>query len=83
MVRKDYIRQIGHLPERTSDTRETERTRQEQQEQSQPPEPEIAAENSRNSDDGEVPDNVVEAAKRRLGRSSADGNKVHTTRENP
>lgn len=33
---EDYIRQVGHLPERTSDTRELDRTRRDQQEQNQP-----------------------------------------------
>ena len=31
---EDYIRQVGHLPERTSDTRELDDARQTQQEQS-------------------------------------------------
>ena len=67
---EDYIRQVGHLPERTSDTRELDRTRQDQQEQNQPPEPETAAGTEPNKDDEEVPDDKAKAAKRRLGRES-------------
>ena len=61
---EDYIRQAGHLPERTSDTRETDSIRQGQQEQEQPPEqgkiPGTGA--------GEIPVEETEAAKKRLGR---------------
>ena len=58
---EDYIRQAGHLPERTSDTRETDSIRQGQQEQNQPPEPETG------TDGEEIPEDT-EAAKKRLGR---------------
>ena len=64
---EDYIRQVGHLPERTTDDRTVDQRRKQQAEQNQPP---------------EIPDNVVEAAKRRLGRSGANGNKVHTAKAN-
>lgn len=64
---EDYIRQVGHLPERTSDTRETDRARQEQQEQNQPPEADTAAGTGQKGD-GEIPADVSEAAKKRLGR---------------
>ena len=60
---EDYIRQVGHLPERTSDTREINQERQGQQEQDQPPEPEIDGE--------EIPEDT-EAAKKRLGRCLKD-----------
>lgn len=63
---EDYIRQVGHLPERTSDTRELDRTRQERQEQNQPPEPETATGAEPNEE--EIPDDKVKAAKKRLGR---------------
>lgn len=56
---EDYIRQVGHLPGRASDTREINHDRQGQQEQDQPPE------NSTNA--GEIPEDT-EAAKKRLGR---------------
>lgn len=61
---EDYIRQVGHLPERTYDARKPDRARQEQQEKEQPPEPETAA-GTEELDDEEK---KVEAAKRRLGR---------------
>lgn len=66
---EDYIRQVGHLPDRTySDTREIDRTRQEQQEQNQPPEPKTAA-GAKSDEEGEkIQDNKVEDAKKRLGR---------------
>lgn len=67
---EDYIRQVGHLPERTSDTREIDRTRQEQQEQNQPPEPEIAAGTKPDEEGDGIPKDKVKAAKRRLGRES-------------
>lgn len=65
---EDYIRQIGHLPERTSDTREIDRTRQEQQEQNQPPEPETAAGSEPSEEGEEISDQKAEEAKKRLGR---------------
>lgn len=61
---EDYIRQAGHLPERTSDTRETDSIRQKQQEKEQPPEPEEAP----GTDVGEIPGEETMAAKKRLGR---------------
>jgi len=59
---EDYIRQAGHLPGRTSDTRETSPARKGQQEQEQPPEPDSG------TDMGEIPDGKQEEAKKRLGR---------------
>lgn len=59
---EDYIRQIGHLPERTTDTRQADRKREERQEESQPP---MAAGSEEEED---ISDDVIEAAKRRLGR---------------
>lgn len=60
---EDYIRQIGHLPERTADTRRADGKREEKQEESQPP---TTAGSSEETED--IPDDVIEAAKRRLGR---------------
>lgn len=60
---EDYIRQVGHLPERTSDTRENDAVRQRQQEQNYPPSPEPAVET-------EPDEEEVKAAKRRLGREN-------------
>lgn len=79
---EDYIRQVGHLPERTTDDRTVDQRRKQQAEQNQPPEPETAAGSDGNDEGEEIPDNVAEAAKRRLGRSGANGNKVHTTKAN-
>lgn len=79
---EDYIRQVGHLPERTTDDRTVDQRRKQQAEQNQPPEPETAAGSDGNDEGEEIPDNVAEAAKRRLGRSSANGNKVHTAKAN-
>ena len=79
---EDYIRQVGHLPERTTDDRTIDQRRKQQAEQNQPPEPETAAGSDENGEGEEIPDNVVEAAKRRLGRSGANGNKVHTAKAN-
>ncbi len=63
---EDFVRQAGHLPERTSDTREPDRERQKQQEQNQPPEPEHAA--GGNPDEEEIPEEKINEAKKRLGR---------------
>ncbi len=60
---EDYIRQVGHLPERTADTRQTDRKREEKQEENHPP---TAAGSSKEQED--IPDDRVAAAKRRLGR---------------
>ena len=65
---EDYIRQVGHLPERTSDTRTIDGKREKQQMQNQPPEPETAAGNEPEEEGEEIPEDVAEAAKRRLGR---------------
>jgi len=79
---EDYIRQVGHLPERTTDDRTVDQRRKQQAEQNQPPEPETAAGSDGNDEGEEIPDNVAEAAKRRLGRSGTNGNKVHTAKAN-
>ena len=68
---EDYIRQAGHLPERTSDTREIDRTRQEQQEQNQPPAPETSAGTEPDGEEEEIPEDKVKAAKKRLGRENS------------
>lgn len=79
---EDYIRQVGHLPERTTDNRTVDQRRKQQAEQNQPPEPETAIESDENGKGKEIPDDVVEAAKRRLGRSGANVNKVNTSKAN-
>ncbi len=65
---EDYIRLVGHLPERTSDTREIDRARQNQQERNEPPEPETAAGSETDGEDEEILEDVSEAARKRLGR---------------
>ncbi len=61
---EDYIRQVGHLPERTSDTRKFDDVRQRQQEQNYPPEFKTAAATEPEEDE-------IKAAKRRLGRENS------------
>lgn len=65
---EDYVRQVAHLPERTEDSRVCDHTRQEKQDENQPPEPETAAGTEGNDEGEEIPDDVAEAAKKRLGR---------------
>ncbi len=61
---EDYIRQVGHLPKRTVDSREWEEKRERQQEQNQPPE--IERESKGNQP--EEQEILREEAKKRLGR---------------
>lgn len=65
---EDYIRQVGHLPERTTDTRTIDNVREKQAEQNQPPEQQTAAGKEQTEEGEEIPDDVMEAAKKRLGR---------------
>ena len=62
---EDYVREIGHLPERTTDSRGENPARTKQQNQNQPPEEE--PDSSEEIDDEEDEKNAM-AAKRRLGR---------------
>ena len=62
---EDYVREIGHLPERTTDNRREDPVRTGQQNQNQPPEDDL--EDSEEIDDDQDEKNA-EAAKRRLGR---------------
>lgn len=62
---EDYIRQVGHLPERTIDSRELDCQREQQQNQSQPPDYNIVTDKEPKK---EFSSNQVEAAKRHLGR---------------
>lgn len=68
---EDYIRRAGHLPERTADTgaRRASPARQDQQEQDQPPEPETAAGGETDEEGADIPEEEMEAAKKRLGRA--------------
>lgn len=78
----DFMQGQKQEGERTTDDRTIDQRRKQQAEQSQPPEPETAAGSDGNDEGEEIPDNVVEAAKRRLGRSGTNGNKVHTAKAN-
>lgn len=67
---EDYIRQVGHLPDRTIDTREIDHARKEQQEQNYPPDSKVDA----GTKTDEAEENMkVENAKKRLGRGLSDG----------
>ncbi len=63
---EDHVRQIGHLPERTEDTRQIDEKREKQQNQNQPPEPEKAA--GKKQEGEEISEEVIEEAKKNLGR---------------
>ncbi len=65
---EDYIRQVGHLPERTFETRDMEDRRREQQEQNQPPEVKLSEGEAEEDEEEDLPDSKVAAAKKRLGR---------------
>ena len=62
---EDYVREIGHLPERTTDNRREDPARTAQQNQNQPPEDDL--EDPEEIDDDQDEKNA-KAAKRRLGR---------------
>lgn len=78
---EDYIRQVGHLPTRTSDTREIDGRRKVQQEKNQPPEPETAAGTEPDGESEENLDEKIKEAKKRLGRSAVNGNKDYAGEE--
>lgn len=61
---EDYVRQVGHLPERTMDSRKIKPERKEQQNQYEPPE-----EDSESYEVPEEDEKKVEEAKKRLGRT--------------
>lgn len=65
---EDYIRQIGHLPERIYQAREMDETRKEQQEQDQPPEKTTAAGGTQAEVEEECMEGQKNAARKRLGR---------------
>ena len=62
---EDYVREIGHLPERATDNRREDPARTAQQNQNQPPEDDL--EDPEEIDDDQDEKNA-KAAKRRLGR---------------
>ena len=65
---EDYVRQVAKLPERTGDTRVMDETRTKQQNQNEPPEPEVTPGEGNEGESAEIPDEVIEEAKKRLGR---------------
>ena len=67
---EDYVRQVGNLPERVSDTRQTrEKQTAQPDESTEPPQKPVTAKGTvLNGEGEEIPDEVVEAAKRRLKR---------------
>ena len=60
---EDYVREIGHLPERTADSREEDPVRTKQQNQNEPPEDDVE-----DPEDEEDDEKKAESAKKRLGR---------------
>lgn len=66
---EDYVRQLGKLPKRTTDTVPMEARRAAQQQGNEPPEPETAAWKGRDGEEGfEDNGSHVSAARKRLGR---------------
>lgn len=61
---EDYVRQVGHLPERTVDSREINPERQKQQNQYEPPEEDVEYQ-----EEPEADEEKVKEAKKRLGRA--------------
>lgn len=66
---EDYVRQLGKLPKRTTDTVPMEARRAAQQQGNEPPEPETAAGKGHDGEEGfEDSGSHVSAARKRLGR---------------
>lgn len=66
---EDYVRQLGKLPKRTTDTVPMEARRAAQQQGNEPPEPETAAGKGHDGEEGfEDNGSRVNAARKRLGR---------------
>ena len=66
---EDYVRQLGKLPKRTTDTVPMEARRAAQQQGNEPPEPETAAGTGHDGEEGfEDNGSRVSAARKRLGR---------------
>ena len=66
---EDYVRQLGKLPKRTTDTVPMEARRAAQKQGNEPPEPETAAGKGHDGEEGFVDDGShVSAARKRLGR---------------
>ena len=65
---EDFVRQVGHLPERTSDDISIDERRCDLQQQNQPPEPSTAAGTDSEEEEQKYIEEETKAAKRRLGR---------------
>lgn len=65
---EDYVRQLGKLPKRTTDTVPMEARRAAQQQGNEPPEPETAAGKGHDGEGFEDNGSHVSAARKRLGR---------------
>lgn len=70
---EEYVRQIGHLPERTSDLPLIDERRAWMQSQNQPPEPPTAAGSDSGDEGDEIDGEKKKAARKRLGRETDDG----------
>ena len=64
---EDYVREAANLPERTTDTRVVNPQREKQKNQNEPPA--VSPEENMEEETGEIPEEKVKAAKKRLGRS--------------
>ena len=64
---EDYVREAANLPERTADTRVVNPQREKQKNQNEPPA--VSPEENMEEETGEIPEEKVKAAKKRLGRS--------------
>lgn len=64
---EDYVREAANLPERTADTRVVNPQREKQKNQNEPPA--VSPEENMEEETGEIPEEKVRAAKKRLGRS--------------
>lgn len=61
------MREAANLPERTTDTRVVNPQREKQKNQNEPPA--VSPEENMEEETGEIPEEKVKAAKKRLGRS--------------
>ena len=65
---EDYIRRVGHLPKRNSDTRVSNDIREQYKNQNQPPEPQTNKDKKQEELEEVLSEDEVKAAKKRLGR---------------
>ncbi len=65
---EDYIRRVGHLPKRNSDTRVSNDIREQYKNQNQPPEPQTNKDKKQEELEEVLSEDEIKAAKKRLGR---------------